>query len=241
MDAHFIAPQYLVWTAGVFFTLGYLVINQKILRVLLLIGTGFYLWYYFVAADRPLWEAILTSSVMGTANLIGLSGLLLRESKLIVPRAHRDIYKRFKDLPPGDFRELVGQARRYTLTEEEVITREGVAVDKLYFVVSGKLQVEKRGERFLMPAGVFVGEVAYLTGMRSSATTRLPAGAEVLVWDVARLRRRAKRRPRFSMALNAMISKDLAIKVALAVAPHQVDNTREAEAMQDEVRKTALG
>lgn len=237
MTAHSLSPQTLVLIAGLFFTMGYLVINQKILRILLLIGTGFYLWYYFVAAERPLWEAIAMSSIMGTANLIGLAGLVMRDSKALIPRAHRDLYQRFKDVPPGDFRELMRQAERRALDPSTAITREGQPVDKLYYVISGKLEVEKRGERFLMPSGMFVGEVAFLTRMKSSATTRLPEGGEVLVWDVARLRRRARRRPRFLMALEAMISRDLAIKVALAVAPHQAADTSAAEDLQRQVQE----
>lgn len=230
-----IPAEYLVLTAGAFFTLGYLVINQKILRVLIGVGTCFYLWYYFVAADQPLWEAIATSAAMLVANLLGLAGLILRDSPIMIPREHREIYKRFKDVPPGDFRMLMRLGERRVLTEKEQLTIEGAPLDRLYYVVSGVLDIEKRGSRFKMPGGVFVGEVAFLTRLKSSATTTLPAGAEVLVWDVDLLRRKARRKPRFLMALEAMISRDLAVKVALAVAPQQTMDTSAAEALQAEV------
>ena len=41
----------------------------------------------------------------------------------------------------------------------------------------------------------------------------------MLVWDVAALRRKAVRKARFRLALEAMVSRDLAHKVAYAVAP----------------------
>lgn len=223
MTLDWISPQNLVLVAGGLHILGYLVIHQVALRLLLLAGTGVYVAYYLTVAASPLWEAVFMSLGMGLANLMGLAGLYWRRSQLAVPARHRDLYEQFKDLPPGDFRELVHLAKREILETTQELTTENKPVDALYFVISGKLEIEKQGERFQMPPGVFVGEVAYLTGRKSSATTWLGAGAEVLIWDPVRLRRRSGRKARFKLALEAMISKDLALKVAYAVAPHRED------------------
>lgn len=214
-----VPPEWIVLAAGAVFTIGYLIINQVILRLMILTGTVLYIWYYAVASDLPLWEAIYISIVMGIANVIGLCSLFWRSSPLAVPFAHRDIYAQFRDLPPGDFRELVTRARRYTLEQDAEITAEGAPLDSLYYVITGAIEIEKRGEVFTMPPRLFVGEVAYLSHQPSAATTRLQAGAEVLRWDVAALRARASRKSRFKLALEAMISRDLALKVAFAVAP----------------------
>lgn len=223
MTPDWLTPQTLVLIAGGLHVLGYLVIHQVALRLLLLSGTVVYILYYMSAAATPLWEAVYMSMAMGTANLIGLGGLLWRRSKLAIPAQHRDIYAYFRDLPPGDFRELLSLARRVTLDADRLLTAEHEPVPALYFVVSGQLRIEKQGEHFTMPPGVFVGEVAYLTGRASSATTWLSEGAEMLVWDPDTLRRRSARKARFKLALEAMISKDLALKVAFAVAPHRED------------------
>lgn len=223
MTFDWISAQSLVLIAGGLHILGYLVIHQVALRLLLLAGTGVYIAYYMTVAATPLWEAVFMSVGMGLANLMGLAGLYWRRSKLAIPSRHRDLYDRFRDLPPGDFRELVQLARRERLDARHELTREHAPVDALYYVVSGQLEIEKQGERFTMPSGVFVGEVAYLTGRASSATTWLGEGAEILIWDPALLRRRSKRKARFKLALEAMISKDLALKVAFAVAPHRAD------------------
>ncbi len=232
MLGDWITPQNLVLAAGACFVAGYLVINQMILRALLFTGSVLYLWYYFVAADQPLWDAIAMSGLMLMANVIGFFGLWLQRSEWIIPRAHRDLYHRFKALPPGDFRALVAQARRQRIETEQKITTEGAPVDKLYYVIRGALQIEKQGERFRMPAGVFVGEVAYMTGMNSSASTWISADADVLVWDVATLRRLSLRKARFKLALEAMLSADLALKVAYAVAP-KATQTPEAIAARE--------
>lgn len=215
----YLVPQTLVYCAGTFYVLGLLIINQVALRLLVLTGTCFYMAYYMTIAAEPLWEAFYISVLIGLANVTGLAGLLARRSRLALPRAHRDVYAHFPSLPPGDFRTLMRHARRYVSEEERELTVEGSPVMRLYYVVSGKCAIRKQGDRFEMPAGVFVGEVAYLTGQRASATTRLEAGSEVLEWSFADLRYAASRSVRFKLALDAVLSLDLAQKVAMSVAP----------------------
>ena len=64
------------WSAGVFvnlallfYVLGFLARDEIWLRGLILIGTAFYLIYYYYAADTPLWDAIFASGVLGLANI----------------------------------------------------------------------------------------------------------------------------------------------------------------------------
>lgn len=225
----FYDPAYLAWIAGGFYTLGYLVINQVVLRLLVLVGTAFYVWYYYVIGNVPLWDAIWVSVLLGAANLIGLTNLLFHKSRLFIPRAHRDVYDRsFLHMPPADFHTLMRIGHREVLQRDTIITREGEPVDKLYFVVEGHVTIEKLGEAFRIPDNVFVGEVGYLTGRAASATTHLPEGAEVIYWRFSDLKRASARKPRFKLAFEAMISRDLADKVSLAVAPHGLDLNRKS-------------
>ena len=217
----FFTPDVLVALAGGCFVLGYLIINQLMLRLVLMVGSFIYVAYYWTAADEPLWSAIYLSIAMICANMIGITGLFARQSRLAIPAAHKDIYHLFGDLPPGDFRDLVLRANRRTLQEDEVVSNAGQPMRKLYYVLSGTAQVEKAGERFTLPAAVLVGEVAYMRRRPSSATTTVVAGSEILEWNVDVLEARAARSSRFQLALESMISKDLAEKVALAVAPRE--------------------
>ncbi|MBM1221054.1 cyclic nucleotide-binding domain-containing protein [Ponticoccus sp. SC2-23] len=212
-------PDIVIVLAGLAFIVGYLIINQVILRLVLLLGTALYILYYFIAGDAPLWGAIYASMLTFTANLIGLGLLLARRAWWMVPPKFRDMRDRFASIPPGDLRSVLRHAHRYRLEDDLVMTREGRPVDTLYFVLSGRISAEKLGERFLIPSGVFVGEVAYLTGRPSSATITVDKGAEVISWSIEALARQTRRNPRARLALEALISTDLAAKVALAVAP----------------------
>lgn len=214
------SPEIIVMLAGGAHVIGYLIINQVALRLLLLLGTVFYLWYYAVAAASPLWEAIYLSTLMGLANLTGLLGLYLRRSRLAIPSAHRDIYACFDGLPPGDFRTLMKHANRRVAFKREKITTEAKPLQYLTYVISGGVDVDKAGDQFQMPAGIFVGEVAFLQQKNSAASTWVMAGSEILQWDVTVLRGQLERRARFRLALESVIYKDLAAKVSAAVAPH---------------------
>ena len=230
-----LSPEVLVLLAGSSFVLGYLIINQVLLRVFVLIGTGLYIWYYATVADEPLWEAIYTSIAMGAANIIGLISLQLRRSRIMIPREHRDIYPKFSTLPPGDFRSIIKMSRRYTAGHDIEVTTAGQDVKIVYFLISGSMDVEKFGNRFTLPSGTFVGEVAYMTGRKSAATTLLKTGSEVLEWDCDALRRKCERSSRFRLALEAMVSNDLALKVSYAVAPMELQaimKNRESEAAE---------
>ena len=215
--------DYLVLAAAGMFVLGYLIINQVILRTMLLIGTVLYIWYYAVVDETPLWPAIWASTATGTANLIGLFSLFYRRSTWAIPRKYRDIYVHFDLLPPGDFRKLMSATNRTTRPAGYQLTTAGSRVNTLYYVIDGEVGVEKFGNRFCIPDGVFIGEVAYLTGNRASATTYLLSESDVLEWEIAMLKQRATRDPRFRLAMDAMISIDLAEKVARAGSPEKTD------------------
>lgn len=212
-------PPVLITLAGGLYTLGLLIINQMLLRLMIFAGSVAYLAYYWTAADTPLWGAIYTTTILMVANVIGMASLLLRNASFAIPRGFEDIYPNFKPLLPGDFRALMLLSERRTLEVDTVLSREAAPQDTLFFIIHGIPTVTKMGTSFPMAERIFVGEVAYLTGNGSAATTSVKAGTELLSWDLTKLRKAAERKPRLKLALDAVISKDLARKVALAVAP----------------------
>lgn len=217
--------DYLVFAGAGMFVLGYLIINQVILRIMLLVGTLLYIWYYGVVDDTPLWPAIWASSATGTANILGLLSLFYSRSALAIPRGFQDIYKRFANLPPGDFAKLVRASERVHRPGGHRLVTEGAQVATLYYILEGNAQVTKGSNSFEIAEDSFVGEVGYLTGNPASATAELAQDSVLLEWDVAILRKRARRDPRFKLALEALISLDLAEKVSRSVRTHTQEPT----------------
>jgi CRP-like cAMP-binding protein len=235
-----LAPQHLVYLAGAFYVAGLAITNQIVLRLFLLAGTVVYLVYYSTVAENPLWEAIYVSLLIGTANLGGLTSLIARNSRLAVPKAHADIYFDFPHLPPGDFRALVKLAKRYTVSEDTQITTENRPGQKLYYLVNGSTLVRKADQAFVLPPKIFIGEIAFLLGQPSSASAWLQKGAEVLEWNFSDLRRQCARKPRFSLALEAAISIDLARKVASSMGRDAIKIEEIPRTMVDALDKVRM-
>jgi hypothetical protein len=221
MITDIVTPELLAYIAGAFYVLGLLIINQVTLRLLVLAGTGFYILYYATVAAEPLWEAIYISLLIGVANLLGLFSLLARNSQWAIPREHKDIYGHFPGLPPGDFRTFVRLAKRGVVDQEIKLTTENAPLTKLYYVIEGETAVTKKDDKFIVPGGTFVGEVAYLMGRPASASTKLLPGAEYLEWSTVDLSNASARSARFKLALESVLSMDLAQKVSRSVAPFE--------------------
>jgi len=212
-------PATLITLAGTIQVFGYLLINQTYLRLTMLCSTSVYIAYYFHAAETPLWGAITVSSLTLVTILIGLAALYLRNARFSVPEQHQDIYHLFDELQPGDFRKVMRLANRETVGEQRTVTTEGESPDQLIFVTKGTFLVEKGTMHFDVPGPTFIGEVAYLRNGESAATTILPPGVEIVTWSRETLRRQMRTSPRLKLALDALISRDLATKVSLAVSP----------------------
>ena len=219
MTTLFPASETVIFFAGLFQICGYLLINQVLLRFAMLIGSALYVTYYFIAAESPLWGAIIVSSLTICSILIGLAGLYAQNAKWAIPKSHADLYRMFDQLEPGDFRRIMKPARRHILNAPLTATQQGERPAALYFVVSGVFHVNKGRAAFDVPGPTFVGEVAMMLQRPSVATTTLPAGIEVLEWKTDDLMQLSAKYPRFKLAMEAVISRDLARKVALAVAP----------------------
>lgn len=217
-----LTPQNLVYLAGIFYAAGMAITNQIVLRIFVLMGTSIYLMYYWTISESPLWEAIYVSLLIGLANVCGLTSLVARRSRLAIPRAHSDIYNDFPALPPGDFRALMKLATRYTLENDKQLTTEGEAGTKLYYVLRGDTLLRKGEQAFVLPPKMFLGEIAFLIDVPSSASAWLEAGSEILEWDCTALKRKCARNARFKLALEAAISTDLAQKVAISMGKNAV-------------------
>ena len=59
----------LIHLGALLYILGFLVRDELLLRLLVLGGSGLYILYYFLFPATPLWDAIITSLILGVANI----------------------------------------------------------------------------------------------------------------------------------------------------------------------------
>lgn len=212
---NFLTPDNLVFLAAAIQAGALLFRGQIKIRVMLLIGSVVYLLYYMTVAKEPLWEAIIATTAMSVANIFGLGALLLGNTVRIIPASQIPLYSMFGNVAPGEFRSLMrhGQIRR--LKEDAVLTSIGEIPRSLYFVIEGDLEIQQGLGRFSIPSRHFIGEISLMLGTPASATVTVKAGAQVVEWRRERLLRAMNRHPKLKIAVDSLLGRDMARKVAV--------------------------
>ncbi|MFN3261734.1 MAG: hypothetical protein ACE37J_14355 [Pikeienuella sp.] len=204
---------WLLACATLAYILGFLFRDQAALRTLLLLGSAFYIAYYYMRPE-PLWGAIAASLAINAANLFGLLRLLYSRHFTILPAASRPVFAAMRGLQPGEFRALMRLGEPVEPARALKLTTEGVTPEYLWFVTRGKATAEKAGRRFALPAMTFIGEISFVLKEPASATVALEAGGAAIRWRRDRLAAALRRAPQLERAVEALIARDMARKVA---------------------------
>jgi hypothetical protein len=188
-----------------------------VLRLFIIVGSVLYILYYAYIGDRPLWDAILASAVIGLTN-VGMSLVILRERSTIgMSPAQRTLYAAFPTLNPGQFRKVMRRAEWRTAEEKIVLCENGAPLAHLYFITKGTVFIERNGKRSPIRSGNFIGEISFLIGGVATARVVAPAGTEYVVWRRADLDRLMEKSLRLSNALIALFNTDIARKLSVSV------------------------
>ena len=213
----------LVYGAMASYALGFVFRRQVVLRLLVLLGSTLYVAYYFFhPEDGPLWDAILASVVIASATLFGLCRLLFDGVPSLVRPRDRAMFEAFEDvmpgaLTPGQFRRLMRAATVETVGERRRLLELGRVPLRLFFVQVGEVEFYKGGRMATVEGPRFVGDVAFVTGGIACDDAWLRPGARVISWSTRSLRRQLTREPALERALHALLSRDMAAKIARSV------------------------
>lgn len=200
--------------------------NQIVLRTMFILGAACYVTYYLHVLPKPLWEAAAASIAMATTTGIGLISFLIGRSEFVIPKHLIGLYYQMGNVQPGEFRSLLSCGTRRILDQEETLTVQEQTPKKLYFIESGDVEAVKNDYTFPLPTGIFIGEIAFMTGAPASATVRVAAGGRIVEWDSERLHKQIRRRTKLRLALAARLAQDLAGKVANSVVSSHGGATR---------------
>lgn len=208
------AFAYLAFLATV---LGLLARDEILLRLMILIGNGFYLAYYYIAPTEPLMGAIITNGALAAANVVMIIVVARERTTFSMAGETMAIYAHFTKLSPGQFRRLYRLAREITVSDETELTQVDRPVDQLFYVLDGGVTISKGDKAADIPGSMFVGEIAYLTGEAASASVTARPHTRYLAWDHADLVRMARRTPAIENALMAHLNLDMARKVSASL------------------------
>ena len=198
------------------YVLGFLFKNQLILRLVTLVATFSYIIYYLYYPEEPLWGAILGSSLIIIANLIGTIRLLFDRLPLSISPEYMQVFNRLEGLQPGEFRRLMKIGELANADQDLILTEDQKRPEYLYFVIEGNPQLIKGSDEFEICSNRFVGEVSFILDSVASATVKLPKGGSYVRWERAALAQVLEKSASMKQTFEALIGRDLATKVAIS-------------------------
>jgi hypothetical protein len=205
---------WLIHIGAICYLVCFLFRDQLWLRIFAVVGDFIYTAFYFTVADVPLWSAIIYSVLNMLINLVMIGYILNDRRMTLLADNDLRLYQNFRGMTPGDFRRLCKIGNWQKAESDQTLTTEGAALQTLYYVVEGELEV-KKGERLIpVKSGLFIGEVAYLKNTPASATVVAKAGAHFISWTHADLKKIVTRHESLKQSLGSLMSSDLALKVA---------------------------
>ncbi|MCK0127234.1 cyclic nucleotide-binding domain-containing protein [Erythrobacter sp. F6033] len=231
-------PSWLIHIGAALLLIAYAIRDELKLRLLIIVSTFIYIAYYYLAADPPLWDAIITSALMIVINIIVLGQIVLERTTFRLDPDEKALFDAFETLTPGQFRRIAKLAAWRTSDEADgvILTREQEPSDSLFYIFEGTISVEKADRRFRLPEGNFVGEVAFVLRRKTTATTIAPRGVRFVEWDSKALRKLSDKYPNLGNALNALLTRDLARKIGASYRP---DDAMPADKQSEALLETA--
>lgn len=215
MFEHIDFKSTLIFGAVATYVLGFLFRGQIPTRLLVVMGSSLYIVYYSIAGPVPLWDAMFGSALIALASIQGVIRLWWSRMSIAVPEHARDIYPLMSTMEPGLFRQLINVAERSIVSEDTVLVRQGEPAQTLLFFIKGELRLERdQHPAHQLTTPGFIGEVAWMTKGKASATIIAKKGTEIVKWDTKALEKATQKSERLELALEALIAQDLAQKVA---------------------------
>ena len=206
----------LVHIGALLYLVCFLFRDQMGLRAFAMMGDLVYTAYYFGVTDQPLWGAMFWSTMNMAINGYMIMHLLKDRREGVLGDDELRLYRNLSTLSPGEFRKLIQHGTWKTADEGQVLTEEGKALDKLYYVLEGKVFIDKSGRKIDASPSQFVGEIAYLKNRAASATVTLGKGTLYMTWSHEALAIAKKSHDNLGASLNALLNADMADKVARA-------------------------
>lgn len=198
------------------YILGLLTRNELVLRLFLLLGTAFYILYYYYIAATPLWEAIITSILIGSANIPVIYRIFMERSTIGMSDEMLALYKTFPNFNPGQFRKLISSGRIMVSSDSTTLLEQGKEPDQLFLTVSDGFIVTRGAQTAEIGPGNFLGEISFLLGGEATADVSAQPGATYVVWERAALRKLMEKNVAIANAFAVLLNRDVASKLAVS-------------------------
>jgi CRP-like cAMP-binding protein len=200
------------------------------LRILAILGLACEI-IYFSLTGGSLMVGILWSVLFILINAYQLFWLFLEKINLRLPEKEAPLLREaLAGLDDAQISRLLRAADWRDFQAGDVLTRQDAPVDALYFMCSGRANVEvNKSLVTYLEKGSFIGEIAYLTGNPATATVVIDEPSRVLQFSKMRMAKVTAADPQINGIIYQLLGRDLAMKMRRA-------NTRRILEEEDAIR-----
>ncbi|PWU18065.1 MAG: hypothetical protein C5B48_15210 [Candidatus Rokuibacteriota bacterium] len=201
--------------ANVLYVFSYLVTDILWLRALAVLGAFSSLTWALTQPTTNL-SVIGWTLVYSTINLVQIVRLWHERRPLRLDADEQALYAAtFRSLTPREFRRLLGVGRWHSALPNQVLIEQGTSPGEMLVIASGRAAVKVDGRDVaVLGPGQFVGEMSFLTRARTTAAVEVVEPGRFVSWPTAELERFLGRHSELRAALQLVIGKDLAVKLA---------------------------
>jgi Cyclic nucleotide-binding domain len=211
---HDFIAQNLVHVAALFTLLCFLFRDQVKLRIFAAIGDVLLSIYYYVAFADPLWNPMVWSLMNVVINVVMIL-LILRDGREGgMSDDELSLFRNLDTLTPGQFRKLAKRGTWSRAEDPVTLTTENQPLDRLYYVLSGQVNIRKNGRDLAVGPRLFIGELAYLRNRPATATVTVSGNAHYISWTHHELQQLFQRNDELRTSMQLMLGRDMAEKMA---------------------------
>jgi CRP-like cAMP-binding protein len=175
---------------------------------------------YFLLQHTVLWPPILWALVFTAINLYQISRIYLERRPVVLSADEQKLYDLgFRSLRPREFVSLTLVGEWKSAVAGDRILIEGEPVSRLCISIAGSAEVRKAGRAVgTLEPGHIVGTALALTGAPSPVEATFTEPARYMSWPLPSLRAFMDKRPDLRVALQSLVSRDLAGKLERLLA-----------------------
>jgi len=207
-------PSYFLHAANILLLVAYSVRDILWLR-LFAVGSSLIAMPYFIHQPKPLWEAIIWSSIFAAINSFQSWRLFLERRPVKLTPEEEEVRRLvFGNLPPRKVLQILGIGTWSTVEAGEPMLERGKTVEAISLIVRGKVRIT-RDDRALgeLAAGDIVGSALLLSGATADIDAVAVEPVRTMRWEVGPLNRYLAANPDTRIILQEHIARDLAGKV----------------------------
>jgi hypothetical protein len=211
-------PSYFLHAANILLLVAYSVRDILWLR-LFAVASSLIAMPYFLHQPKPLWEAIIWSSVFATINAFQSWRLFVERRPVKLTPEEEDVRRLvFGELAPRKVLRILSIGTWTTVKTGERLLERGKTVEAISLIVHGKVRISREG-RVLgeLAAGDIVGSALQLSGSPADVDAVAVEPVRSVRWEIEPLDRYLAANPETRIVLQSHIARDLAGKL-LAVA-----------------------